>query len=74
MKKQRLVDEKVAAEMLGMAVQTLRNWRFQGRGPRYFKLGKSIRYSVDELNEFIEGGHVRPVDRTTGQGSSVNAR
>jgi hypothetical protein len=39
------VDDKEAARILGFRnVQTLRNWRFQSRGPSYSKLGRSVRY------------------------------
>lgn len=49
----RLVDEKEAAARLTLPVQTLRNWRFRGKGPRYVKLGRCVRYREAELNRFV---------------------
>jgi len=38
-----LVKEQEAAKFLCVAVQTLRNWRTSGQGPRYIKLGRAVR-------------------------------
>lgn len=56
---QNLVDEKVAAEILGLAVQTLRNWRCCRRGPRYVKLGRAVRYHLEDLDEFVQESRIR---------------
>jgi predicted DNA-binding transcriptional regulator AlpA len=51
-----LVDEKEAAAILGTAVQTLRNWRWQGEGPRVRKIGaRLVRYHRADLLAFISG-------------------
>ena len=50
---EKLLDEDKAAEILGLAVQTLRNWRSQRRGPVYVKLGRSVRYRPEDLEEYI---------------------
>lgn len=52
----RWVDEKEVSKIIGVAVQTLRNWRFQGIGPPYCKLGKGrmVRYRLDEVIDFME--------------------
>lgn len=34
-----LVDEREVAAILGVSVQTLRNWRWRGEVPRYRKIG-----------------------------------
>ena len=36
--------ETEAAKKLGVAVQTLRNWRHVRRGPAYIKFGRNVRY------------------------------
>jgi DNA-binding transcriptional regulator YiaG len=43
------LDDKAAAKALGMAVQTLRNWRCQRKGPAYIKLGRSVPLSNKKL-------------------------
>jgi hypothetical protein len=51
------VDEKEVSKIIGVAVQTLRNWRFQRIGPPYCKIGKGrmVRYRMDEVIDFMEG-------------------
>ena len=51
-----LLDERAAAAILGASVQTLRNWRWRGEGPRFRKIGlRMVRYSRADLEAFIEG-------------------
>jgi excisionase family DNA binding protein len=47
------VPDTVAAPLLGLTAPTLRRWRHEGRGPRYCKVGSSVRYKVADLEEFI---------------------
>jgi hypothetical protein len=54
------ICEKEAAKTMGLAVQTLRNWRHLRRGPAYVKLGRSVRYRIDDLMEFIEKHRIDP--------------
>ena len=53
-----LVDEHHAATILGVSVQTLRNWRWADKGPRYRKIGQRlVRYHRADLAAFIETGN-----------------
>ena len=54
------VDEKKAARILGNKTQTLRNWRHQRRGPAYIKLGRSVRYLIDDLRDYILRSRIDP--------------
>ena len=54
METQRWIDEKEVSKVTGIAVQTLRNWRFQRTGPPYCKLGRMVRYGVADLICFME--------------------
>jgi len=38
---------------------TLANWRTYGRGPAYVRLGRLVRYQVEDLEEWIERKTVR---------------
>lgn len=49
----RLVNERRAAEILGLQVRTLQQWRTSGRGVCYVKIGGAVRYSLDDLDAFI---------------------
>lgn len=42
-----------AAEYLGVAPGTLRNWRSQGRGPKYIGRGSGVRYAWRALDTWI---------------------
>lgn len=42
-----------AASYLGVAVQTLANWRSQGRGPKSIRLGGKVFYRLADLEAFI---------------------
>lgn len=56
----RLLNEYQAAGYLGLAVATLRRWRWSGDGPAYVKLGKArgsaVRYSPQALADFVADG------------------
>lgn len=49
----KLLNEREAAERLGLAVATLRRWRWAGRGPAHLKIGSAVRYDPAELNRFL---------------------
>lgn len=50
-----LLAETEASEYLGIAVQTLRNWRWKGEGPRATKVGKRcVRYRQSDLDAFLD--------------------
>lgn len=45
--------ESEAAEHLGLSVATLRAWRHRGKGPRFVRFGRAVRYLRTDLDEFI---------------------
>ena len=47
------VGIKEAADYVGCSVAALRTWKRQGRGPKYFRLGKLLRYRKADLDEWI---------------------
>ncbi len=42
-----------AADYLGLAISTLNKWRCHGDGPKFIKLGRSVRYQRVDLDAFI---------------------
>lgn len=44
-----------AAALLNMHPDTLRLWRKQGQGPKWFKIGNRYRYSQEAIAEFLVG-------------------
>lgn len=58
-----MLSEREAAAWLGLAVKTLQNWRWAGRGPGFIKLGPSrspVRYRLSDLRAFVDQCAVRP--------------
>ena len=49
-----------AAHYLRLPVRTLTLWREKRRGPRYYKVGKAIRYYVVDLDAWLRGQVVEP--------------
>ncbi|WP_458116988.1 helix-turn-helix transcriptional regulator [Arthrobacter sp. D2-10] len=41
-------------EELGIALQTYYNWRQEGRAPKAIQLGKTLKTSRADLNEWLE--------------------
>ena len=56
-----LLTTKEAAELLGKHYAVLADWRHQGRGPKFIRMGgRSIRYRPSDLLEWIEANTVEP--------------
>lgn len=50
-----LVPTPQAAEYLGgLKTNTLEGWRIKGIGPKYRKIGRLVRYSLEDLDTYIE--------------------
>lgn len=47
------VDTDGAAKHTGLAVSTLEKLRVTGNGPKYVKLGRSVRYRVADLEDYL---------------------
>jgi predicted site-specific integrase-resolvase len=43
-----------AAELIGVKPSTLRKWRTLGQGPAYQKVGRCVRYRVEDLKAFLD--------------------
>jgi len=49
-----LLNEKQVAMKLGVSLACTRRWRVTGRGPRYLKLGASVRYRAEDVEAWLE--------------------
>lgn len=54
-------SEREVSQHYGISTGTLQNMRCQGRGPRYFKFGRAVRYKRADLEAFMEQGRVEAV-------------
>lgn len=51
----RLLDERDVARILNINLFTVRRWRFSKRGPKWLKISRCVRYSPEDLNDFLRG-------------------
>ena len=58
----KFINEKQVSKLTGLAVQTLRNMRGQGRGFPYCKISRSIRYDIDDVLKYMQARKIRPGD------------
>ena len=49
------LDTNEAAEYTRFSPNSLRTFRSKGRGPKYHKAGKAVRYHLDDLDAFVRG-------------------
>ena len=49
---QKYFDTKAAAEYLGLSPLTLAKLRCVGGGPRFYKLGRKVAYTIPGLDDF----------------------
>jgi len=54
-------DTKVS-EITGIGVQTLRNYRHKGIGPSFIRIGRSIRYSIEDVMDYMNSRKVQTKD------------
>ena len=50
---QKLLTEEQVAHQLSITTNTLRKWRWLGKGPTFIKIGAAVRYEADTLATFI---------------------
>lgn len=50
----RLLNTKQISELFGVSVVTLEQWRLQGKGPKFIKVGRCVRYRMADILAFQE--------------------
>ena len=48
-----LLTEVEAARVLSLSSRTLQAWRCRGFGPRFVRLGRAVRYTRQELKDWV---------------------
>lgn len=56
---EKLIDESVLAQWLNKNIQTLRNWRGEGKGPKFIKDSRSVNYQVGTVRGWIKSKQVQ---------------
>ncbi len=55
----RYLTEIEVSEITRLSLSTLRNDRFRGQGIPYIKIGRSVRYSLQDVVEFMESRKIQ---------------
>ena len=66
----RALTEREVADMLGLSVATLRAWRHRGKGPRFLRLGRSVRYLPSDVGDFVRTSAVDTTSVSSSDGES----
>jgi predicted DNA-binding transcriptional regulator AlpA len=48
-----LLDEKQLARKLNISVASARRWRLLSQGPRFLKIGASVRYKPEDVEAWL---------------------
>ena len=48
-----LLTEQEAARLLKVTVKAVQGWRYRGGGPRFVKVGRCVRYRLEDLQAFV---------------------
>lgn len=48
-----LISEARLAARLGVSRSTLQSWRYAGKGPRYIKIGRFVRYRNGDIDAYL---------------------
>ena len=57
-----LLSAGQVAELTGLALDTLAQWRSQRRGIPYLKIGRAVRYDVSDVQAYLRGCRVSVSD------------
>jgi len=60
MNETRFINEYEVATITALSVQTLRNWRNQGKGIPYVKAGRSVRYKYQDVITYMDARKILP--------------
>jgi excisionase family DNA binding protein len=60
---ERLLSTEEVAEVLGRPPRTLRQWRYLGEGPKYLKVGATVRYRAHDVEAWLKAQEQEPAAR-----------
>ena len=53
-KTNQILTEKEVSELLKISVKTLQSWRHQSKNLPYFKIGRTVKYKLSDIREYLE--------------------
>jgi len=60
--KRTLLSAECVAQLTGLSIETLAQWRSQKRGIPYLKIGRAVRYDPADVQKYLEGCRVSVSD------------
>jgi predicted DNA-binding transcriptional regulator AlpA len=54
MSEKALLNEKQLARTLSISVASARRWRLLSQGPRFLKIGASVRYRPEDVDSWLD--------------------
>lgn len=66
-KEKEFVKESTAAKLLDVTPQTIRMWRYREAGPPFVRIGRTIRYNVEQIRKWAKERTVYPTRTPTGK-------
>lgn len=51
----KLMTQAEVKAITGLSDSTLEQWRLKGKGPRFIKLGRLVRYRTSDVQNYIAG-------------------
>ena len=52
---QKVISTLQLSRRLGLSIRTLEGWRLRGDGPKWIKVGRTVRYRIADVEEFERG-------------------
>lgn len=53
-KRQTLMNEREVAQYMRISVAAIRRWRLFKKGPKYLKIGSSVRYRKEDIESWLK--------------------
>ena len=66
----RLLTTKEAADLVRLTVVTLEKYRITGQGPVFVKLGRNVRYDINDLSAWVGRGRCTSTAANTAGGGA----
>ena len=57
------LNEREISKLTGLSLSTLRNNRSQKRGFPYAKIGKSVRYALQDVENYMQNHIIKTIER-----------
>ncbi len=51
------LSPKTLSARTDISARTLKEWRTTGKGPRFFRLGRQVRYATQDVTDWLAGCH-----------------